>query len=146
METTYSEAIQSEVGQTALRDRAVILQRYCHGLAHESGWWKDKGGIDVRLRDDGGEFLNIWVAAKLALVHTEVSEGVEGFRKGKMDDHLPHRKMLEVELADAIIRIFDLAGGLNLDVPGAIAEKLAYNANRADHKPENRAKAGGKAF
>jgi hypothetical protein len=27
-----------------------------------------------------------------------------------MDDHLPHRKMGEVELADALLRIFDLAG------------------------------------
>ena len=29
---------------------------------------------------------------------------------------------------------------------GAIAEKLAYNAQRADHKPEARAAAGGKAY
>jgi hypothetical protein len=40
----------------------------------------------------------------------------------------------------------DMAGGLGLDVPGAIAEKLAYNQSRADHKPEARAAAGGKAF
>lgn len=49
------------------------------------------------------------------------------------DDKLPHRSMLEVELADAAIRI-NRAGGLNLDVAGAIAEKMAYNANREDHK------------
>jgi len=54
--------------------------------------------------------------------------------------------MLEVELADAVIRIFDMAGGLNLDLGGAIAEKLQYNASRADHKPENRRQPGGKAF
>jgi hypothetical protein len=52
----------------------------------------------------------------------------------------------EVELADAVIRIFDLAGAYNMDLAGAIAEKLAYNQQRADHKPENRAKAGGKAY
>jgi hypothetical protein len=39
-----------------------------------------------------------------------------------------------------------MAGGLGLDLPGAIAEKLAYNARRADHKPAARASAGGKAF
>jgi hypothetical protein len=33
-----------------------------------------------------------------------------------------------------------------LDLGGAIAEKLAYNASRADHKPENRIKPGGKTF
>jgi hypothetical protein len=71
---------------------------------------------------------------------------MEGFRKGLMDDKLTHRPMLEVELADAVIRIFDLAGGIGLDVAGAIAEKLLVNATREDHKLENRVKAGGKAF
>ena len=44
------------------------------------------------------------------------------------------------------IRIFDYAAGHDLDVAGAFVEKLAYNANRADHKPENRAKENGKKF
>ena len=68
------------------------------------------------------------------------------YRKRLMDDHLPHRKMVEVELADAVIRIADLAEYLDLDLGGAVMEKLEYNRTRADHKPENRAKAGGKAF
>ena len=38
--------------------------------------------------------------------------------------------MVEVELADAVIRIADLAGALGLDLGGAIAEKLEYNRNR----------------
>jgi hypothetical protein len=54
--------------------------------------------------------------------------------------------MLEVELADCIIRILDLAGREGLDVAGAIAEKHEYNANRADHKLENREASGGKKF
>jgi len=78
--------------------------------------------------------------------HSEVSEAMEGARKNLMDDHLPERPMLEVELADAVIRIMDLAGGLNLDLGGAIADKLLYNTERADHKPENRAKYNGKVF
>ena len=69
---------------------------------------------------------------------------MEGVRKGIMDDHLPHRKMEEVEHADAIIRIFDYAGGHGLDVGGALVEKLKYNISRADHQVENRAKEGGK--
>ncbi len=54
--------------------------------------------------------------------------------------------MVEVELADAVIRIFDLAGALGLDVAGAITEKMEYNLNRADHKLENRSKENGKSF
>lgn len=46
----------------------------------------------------------------LQLVSTEVAEATEGARKNLMDDHLPHRKMEEVELADALIRLLDLGG------------------------------------
>lgn len=82
----------------------------------------------------------------LCLIHSEISEAMEGHRKNLMDDKLPHRKMLEVELADAMIRIFDLAGAHGMDLGGAIVEKLAYNSTRADHKKENRLADGGKAY
>lgn len=62
------------------------------------------------------------------------------------DMKLPHRTMLEVELADCVIRIFDMSGGLGLDVAGAIAEKLAFNATREDHQLESRRALGGKKF
>ena len=45
---------------------------------------------------------------KLQLASTEVAEATEGERKDLMDDHLPHRKMGEVELADTLIRVLDL--------------------------------------
>jgi NTP pyrophosphatase (non-canonical NTP hydrolase) len=111
------------------------LVKSCHHLAKHAGWW------DGLLPPAQGT-----VAEKLLLIHSEVSEATEGFRKDLMDDKLPHRKMIEVELADALIRIFDLAGAMGLDLGGAVAEKLAYNATRADHRPENRAKEGGKKF
>ena len=83
---------------------------------------------------------------KLMLIVSEVAEAMEGNRKGLIDDHLPHRKMEEVELADAMIRIFDLAGKEGFDLAGAIAEKHAYNRSRADHQKENREKLGGKTY
>lgn len=108
---------------------------YCHHLADKSGWWD---GVDAQ---DPMTF-----GTKIALIHSEVSEALEGGRKGLSDDHLSWRRAEEVELADALIRIFDLAGARGLDLAGAVIEKLAYNQMRADHKPENRVLAGGKKF
>lgn len=82
----------------------------------------------------------------LMLIVSEISEAMEGERKGLMDDKLPHRPMAEVELADAIIRIFDYAGRWGYDIAGAYIEKREYNDSRADHKPENRKLEGGKKF
>ena len=111
----------------------------CYERAVLAGWWTDlKTGEDMRGKRNVPELL--------CLIHSEISEAMEGHRKGAMDDKLPHRPALEVELADAVIRICDLAGGFDLDLGGAVAEKLAYNRNRADHKPENRVLEGGKAY
>jgi NTP pyrophosphatase (non-canonical NTP hydrolase) len=121
------------------------LVMHCHGAAETAGWWRDlKTGQDLTSRE--GESPRVNVPEKLCLIHSEVSEAMEGFRKSKVDDHLPNRSSFEVELADALIRILDLAGGLDIDLPGAVAAKLAYNAKRADHKPENRRLADGKRF
>lgn len=82
----------------------------------------------------------------LMLIVSEIAEAMEGDRKSLMDDHLPHRSMLEVELADAVIRIMDLSGREGLDLGGAIVEKLEYNRTRQDHKLENRNKENGKKY
>ena len=44
------------------------------------------------------------------------------------------------------IRIFDIAGAHNLDLGGAVLEKLTYNKKRPDHQIENRLKEDGKKF
>ena len=80
----------------------------------------------------------------IALIHSELSEALEAYNKDLMDHHLPHRKGVEVELADAIYRIFLLAAKEGYDVASALAEKKLYNQTREDHKPENRNKKGGK--
>ena len=124
--------------------RLLVLQDTCYGLAERAGWWTDlETGEDVRSWEP--KHFNNWISAKLMLIVTEVAEAMEGHRKGLKDTHLKHRGMLEVELADAVIRIMDLAGGLNMDVAGAIVEKLAYNMSREDHQIENRKAEGGKS-
>lgn len=85
-------------------------------------------------------------ATKIALIHSEVSEMLEGLRKGKQDDHLPDRKAEEVEAADVLIRLLDYCAWRGLDIGGAVEAKCRYNAQRADHKHENRRAVGGKAF
>lgn len=122
---------------------AEALQQMCHNAA--ANWWIDPETNDT-VRNWPEKFFKTWVSSKLMLIVTEVAEAMEGNRRDLMDDKLPHRKMLEVELADAAIRIFDLAGGLGLDLGGAMAEKLEYNARRADHKLENRLLPGGKSI
>lgn len=52
----------------------------------------------------------------LALVVSEISECLEGERKNLMDDKLPHRRMAEVEMADAWIRLMDFAAGFEIDL------------------------------
>jgi NTP pyrophosphatase (non-canonical NTP hydrolase) len=103
----------------------------------DAGWWTDLATGERKDRN---------VGELLMLVVSEVAEAMEGHRKSLPDDKLPHRSMFEVELADVFIRIFDIAGAHNLDLDGAVAEKLAYNAQREDHKIESRKGVGGKAY
>lgn len=100
-------------------------------------WWRDL---------DTGEPIDRNVGELLALVHSEISEALEGHRKGRMDDHLPSRRMFDVEIADAAIRLFDIAAHLVPNFEDILLEKLEYNRRRADHKAENRRKIGGKKY
>lgn len=107
-----------------------LLQKHIHAQNKRAGWWdkpREKGTL-------------------ICLIHSEISEALEGERKNLYDDHLPHRKMAEVELADAVIRILDYAKAFGYDIACAILEKLEYNKTRADHKKENRNSQHGKRF
>jgi NTP pyrophosphatase (non-canonical NTP hydrolase) len=109
--------------------------RICH--AANQTWWHDPA-TGERLQRNKGELL--------MLIVSEISEAMEGERKDLMDDKLPHRKMAEVELVDALIRIFDYAAAFGYDLGAAFTEKMDYNARRADHKPAARLAVGGKKW
>ena len=111
------------------------LARDCH--AANQTWWHDPV-TGERLNRNKGELL--------MLIVSEIAEAMEGERKNLMDDKLPHRRMAEVELADALIRIFDYAGAYGFDLDGAVTEKLAFNAQRADHRPQARLADKGKKW
>lgn len=100
-------------------------------------WWKDL---------NTGQPIERNVGELLMLTTSELAEAMEGHRKSLPDDKLPHRQMFEVELADAVIRILDMAAGLGLDLGGAFEEKMAYNAVRVDHSREHRLSEHGKKY
>lgn len=122
------ELFQVPNGETA--DQINFLGYVINQWNNHVGWWHENS--------NSGE--------KMMLMVSEIAEAMEADRKDKNDDHLPNRKGVEVELADAIIRILDYSAQKKLDVGGALVEKFMYNMDRADHKKEARAKAGGKKY
>lgn len=114
------------------------LVRITHKMnAH---WWIDPAtGEDLRKQP-------LMVPVKLALIHGEVSEALEADRKDLMDDKLPHRLGIEVELVDVLIRVGDLAGAKGYELGATAVEKSRVNLVRPDHKLENRTKANGKKY
>ena len=135
-----SREIQEILARDEGRDAYLGVQNLvdlCHERARAAGWWNDLKSNQPLHRNK---------AESIALMHSELSEMLEGVRKGLADDHCPHFSAEEVELADVLIRAFDYAGGHGLRLAEAFEAKLEYNRTRADHKRENRAKPGGKAI
>ncbi len=123
------------------RDQINQASKKTSGAMYKKGFHDDDRfmeaiATDVIANPDNQErFRQIWnrnrKLARIALIHSELSEAVEGIRKDAVDDKLPHRKMEEVELADVLIRMEDYAGFYDLDLGGARDEKEVMNLGRA---------------
>jgi NTP pyrophosphatase (non-canonical NTP hydrolase) len=106
-----------------------------HGCAIEKGWWD--GGAQDRTDRAEADF-----PALLALIHSEVSEALEAYRKpeqGYPDGDAwgwigPNGKPEGIlsELADVVIRIFDLVGALGMGsrFASVLVAKMRYNRTR----------------
>lgn len=85
---------------------------------------KSKGfhdGRQDRGRDD--------TLVRLALVHTEVSEATQVVKRHGLDDDGRRAEFAE-EVADALIRLFDLCGCVGVDVDAAVRGKMHKNLAR----------------
>lgn len=126
------------------------LESMAHARSYNAGWWHDIGTVEAPgTGQPFGPHMPMWpyvIATKIALAHSELSEGLEGYRTDQMDDKLPHRPMIECEIADTIIRLLDLSKALDLDTIGAILEKSLFNTSRPDHAVAKRLEPGGKKF
>jgi hypothetical protein len=122
-----------------------------HDLNFSRGWWT-VNNLDMRPKkaDERSNwairFIPYIVATKVALMHSELSEGLEAYRKDLMDDKLVNRPGLEVELVDTIIRCLDLLGAFGYNAGETLVRVLENNLVRKDHDPAVRAQQGGKKF
>lgn len=91
------------------------LSYLCHSTAVEKGWYERKRELPELLMLTVSELSECLEAARN---HDPVSEKIP-----------PFTQTIE-EVADCLIRLFDLCGHLKLSIGEAVMAKMAYNRTR----------------
>ena len=96
------------------------LRDESHKIAREKGWWEEERTF--------GDLI--------ALCHSELSEALEEYRRGQGPTEIytimPSTKPegIPIELADVLIRVFDMAGFYGIDLDESVRLKTEYNKGR----------------
>lgn len=122
-------------------------QKEIHKWARSKGWWTwDERETDEARRAPRlplsvqDRMARAVVAEKLLLICTEAAEAAEELRMGAPFAEVNHETTLgggvkpvgfPTELADIVIRVFDLAEACGIDMAREIARKMDYNERRA---------------
>lgn len=102
---------------TGCAEATSVLSVLAHCNSGDHGFWPD--GTDCNFPE------------KLALIHSEVSEMLEVYRKGDVfSEKIPAFTKMEEEAADVFIRLLDLCAGFGIRLGDATIEKMTYNLNR----------------
>ena len=91
----------------------IVTPKEVHDLAIEKGWYDGNSAREV--------------PELLCLIHAEISEALEGYRNKIPIDQ---KGNLGEELADAVIRIWDMCEYLNIDIASEVNKKHEFNKTR----------------
>lgn len=107
------------------------LEDLAYANSAAKGFWDDNPKPPPTDLPAQAKHLMTAAPTKICLTHSELSEALEGIRAGDPpDDKIPEFTSSEAELADAVIRIMDMAKAFNLRVGRAVVAKMAFNATR----------------
>lgn len=126
-----------------MKDAEQNLNEQCLNFHNESarrGWWDELIEVQNHLPGHLKGKVEAWfLATKIALIHSEASELLEGLRTGNFENE-------GEEAADIFIRLADYCGRRNIALGSNVSAKATVNRVRKDHDPEARKKPGGKSF